>query len=320
MTFLNIRPLGVDIPFGVRIDGVTRENVENTQIRQTINTAFEQHGLIVFSNVEPTSAMHVALSNVFGPLKDHPNPAIARVEQGTMPGVIEMRHVPEEGGIVEIEGRRLSMWLPWHFDHCYNNELNRAGLLRALDIPPEGGRTGFVDGIALYRAFPKDLLARIEGAEILYTLNLDFRDMRFGRPPTLIEVRRKPSSAPAMAAAIGQPRAIHPAVWTRASGEEVLHVSPWMSAGIVGRENDEGDALLEDVCQTINSLAKRLSYFHSWQPTDMLIWDNWRVLHSVSGMNPSYQRCMHRTTIKGDYGLGYFEGNRAGSKVLQITV
>jgi taurine dioxygenase len=320
MTLLEISRLRADLPFGVRIGGVTRENIEDPRIRQTINAAFEQHGVIVFAGVEPTSEMHIALSNVFGPLKDHPNRAVARVDQDAMPGVIDMRHVPAEGGIVEIEGRQLSMWLPWHFDHCYNNELNRAGLLRAIEIPSEGGRTGFIDGITLYRAFPRDLLSRIEGAEILYTLNLDYCDMRFGRPRSLVEVRRKPSSASVMAAAKGQPRAIHPAVWTRASGEKVLHISPWMAAAILGGEDDEGDALLEDVCQTVNALAKQFSYFHDWQLTDMLIWDNWRVLHSVSGMDPSCSRRMQRTTIKGDYGLGYFEGHCAGSKILEMTV
>jgi taurine dioxygenase len=43
----------------------------------------------------------------------------------------------------------------------------------------------------------------------------------------------------------------------------------------------------------------------------MVIWDNWRVLHAVSGMDPSHGRCMHRTTIKGDYGLGAFESPAA---------
>jgi len=39
----------------------------------------------------------------------------------------------------------------------------------------------------------------------------------------------------------------------------------------------------------------------------MVIWDNWRILHSVSGSAPESGRCMHRTTIAGDYGLGRFE-------------
>ena len=53
--------------------------------------------------------------------------------------------------------------------------------------------------------------------------------------------------------------------------------------------------------------ARGLCYFHTWNATDMVIWDNWRVLHSVSGSPPESGRCMHRTTIAGDYGLGRFE-------------
>ena len=65
------------------------------------------------------------------------------------------------------------------------------------------------------------------------------------------------------------------------------------------------------MCEEIFAVATDLSYFHQWQPTDMVIWDNWRVLHAVSGMKPSDGRCMHRTTIKGDYGLGRFEDQSA---------
>jgi taurine dioxygenase len=52
----------------------------------------------------------------------------------------------------------------------------------------------------------------------------------------------------------------------------------------------------------------------------MVIWDNWRMLHAVSGHDPSYERIMYRTTIKGDYGLGRFENDGVGGKILQDTV
>jgi alpha-ketoglutarate-dependent taurine dioxygenase len=55
---------------------------------------------------------------------------------------------------------------------------------------------------------------------------------------------------------------------------------------------------------------------HDWKPTDMVIWDNWRVLHAVEGCDPKYERRMQRTTIKGDYGLGYFEG---GKKIGEVN-
>jgi taurine dioxygenase len=314
---IGIRPLRDDLSFGVRVSGVMQTLLEDSAVRDEIRAVFEDRGMIVFEDVEPTGQMHVAISNVFGPLKDHPSPAVARVDQDGMPGVIDMHTRAGESGIVELNGRPLASWLPWHFDHCYNNELNRAGVLRALEVAPEGGLTGFVDGIDLYQSLSPELRAWIEGKDVLYTMNVIMGAMRFGRPENLVEPIIKPSAQAVMDAAKGVPRALHPAVWTRLTGEKVLHVSPWMAEGVAGHEDAEGNALFEAVCQEINAKAK--PYWHQWNVTDMIIWDNWRMLHSVSGMDPKFGRRMQRTTIKGDYGLGRFENGGEGSKVLEMT-
>jgi taurine dioxygenase len=255
---------------------------------------------------------------VFGPLKDHPVPSVARVDPNTMPGVIDMAHNPSDTTIVELNGKRVSQWLPWHFDHCYNNELNRAGVLRAIDIPAEGGMTGFADGIELYKSFSPELRRKIEELKVIYTLDLRYSAMRFGLNKSFRLIQEQSGHKQMAEYAKNLPRAIHPAVWTRKSGEKVMHVSPWMAVGLEDRENPDGDQLLEAVCQEI--LAKVNPYFHKWQPTDMVIWDNWRMLHSVSGHDPQVARRMQRTTIKGDYGLGYFEKGGKGDKVLEMTV
>lgn len=299
---------------------MTKAKAEDAAIRAAVVSLFEQAGLIVFEDVEQTDEMQVALSNIFGPLKEHPVASLTRVNADSMPGVIQINQMPNSGNVVEIAGRRLSNWLPWHFDHCYNNELNRAGILRSVVIAAEGGRTGFVDGIVLYKAFSSDLLRKIEDTEILYTLDTQYDTMRFGRPKDFAVIERKAMAPGFEESARAMPRALHPAVWTRASGEKVLHISPWMSVGIAGAETPEGDALLESVCQEINRLAASNSYHHQWRPTDMVIWDNWRVLHSVSGHPPALGRTMFRTTIKGDYGLGHFENDAQGGKILEMTV
>ena len=72
-------------------------------------------------------------------------------------------------------------------------------------------------------------------------------------------------------------------------------------------ENEEGDALLEEVCQTINRLGDSCSYHHRWREGDMAIWDNLRMLHCVSGCDPLDSRLMYRTTISGDYGHGRWD-------------
>ena len=306
MSELTVDVIRDDIGFGARVGGVTRAACTDDAVRAELNDLFERYGLLVFTGVESNPQMQVAISTVFGPLKDHPSSATPRVG-GDMLGVIEIRHEPNEGGVVRVDGQLLSQWLPWHFDHCYNDQLNRAGVLRAVEIPPDGGRTGFVDGIALYAAVSPAVRDRIEGEMVIYAMDVILDNLRFGRPDGFVEVAASPGALAVMEEYEHRPRAIHPAVWTRDSGEKVLHVSGWMAKGIEGREGADGDALLAAVCDEIVEAARGLSYSHTWNPTDMVIWDNWRVLHSVSGSAPESGRCMHRTTIAGDYGLGRFE-------------
>jgi taurine dioxygenase len=319
MAAIEVEILQDGLAFGRRVRGVDRDALADEAVRQQLRNLFEAHALLVFEGVESSGPMHVALSNVFGPLKDHPVPTVERVDQEAMPGVIDMRHGQNQGGVVEIDGKPLASWLPWHFDHCYNNELNRAGVLRAIEVAPEGGLTGFADGIQLYNDFSPELRAKIEGLEILYTVNTSYDDMRFGRPKTFRNLAAASGNYALIERAKTVPRAIHPAVWTRKTGEKVLHISPWMSVGVAGHEDAEGDALYEAVCQEIN--AKARPYFHKWRLDDMLIWDNWRMLHSVTGMDPDMRRRMQRTTIRGDYGHGRFENDaKSSDPVLEMTV
>jgi taurine dioxygenase len=246
--------------------------------------------------------MQVELSNVFGPLKEHPVPIVTRVDSDALPGVIVIATNPTLC-IVEIEGKPLITWQPWHFDHCYNDELNRAGVLRAVKIAPEGGLTAFADGIQIYNDMSPSIRRRIESKHIIYTLDLLYAHQRFGLPKTFRELRAPNSDILEIAKRF--PRALHPAVWTRKSGEKVAHISPYMAVGIEGLETPEGEELFRTVWDEV--LRTIRPYYHQWKPTDMVIWDNWRMLHGACGCDPKYDRVMHRTTIRGDYGLGRFE-------------
>jgi taurine dioxygenase len=144
-------------------------------------------------------------------------------------------------------------------------------------------------------------------------MDVILENLTYGRPKDFVELEASPQTDLVMQEYATRPRAIHPAVWTRGSGEKVLHVSPWMAKGVVGLDQEAADEILHEVSDAIVEAAKDLCYFHRWAPTDMVIWDNWRVLHSVSGSAPEHGRCMHRTTIAGDYGLGRFE--EAGAPV-----
>jgi taurine dioxygenase len=301
MTEIGIRPLSDDLSFGARITGVTLANSEDADLRKQINDAFNERGVIVFEGMEPSNAMQMALSRVFGELQGYALADVVESADVEEKGLVGF----EYGDVFEVDGVELVSYLPWHFDACYTDKLNRGGILRALTIPPEGGLTGFADGIQLYQAISPELRNRFETLNIVYHSHLMFDEMRFGRPKSYKPVELRPMIAEMIAATKDAPRSVHPAIWTRPSGEKVLHVSPWQAAGIEGMLNPQGDALLEALCQEM--YACMTPYRHSWKPTDMVIWDNWRFIHSVGGNPRQYPRRMQRTTIEGDYGLGRLE-------------
>ena len=177
-----------------------------------------------------------------------------------------------------------------------------------------------MDGIELYQQFSPELRERIEGLNIVYTLDTRLSKMRFGVNFKLLS-GDPPITKDLLKEVAIFPRAMHPAVWTHPNGEKSLHISPWMAVGIEHHEDPEGDALFDAVCHEINRLGKGTSaYWHDWSPTDMLIWDNTRMMHAVEGCDPKYERHTIRSTIKGDYGLGYFEdGKKIGEVFREVA-
>jgi len=283
---LTAAPIG-NFDFGVRLDGVSSTRLQDPAVRQRLRDALAESGLVILTNVEPSDAMQLRVGEVFGRLKDY-----APGESGAQ-AVAKLVTNPEDCTIVEIAGERLAGWMPWHFDQPYNAEPSTARVLRCGRRVTAGGLTGFLDGAQLYQRIDPALRARIEGCHVTYALNMAYADLRFGVPAGFRVVRQaKSADTPTP----GEPvrTATQPAVRISPTGRKVLHVSPWMATGIAGGD----DSLLEEVAQEIGRLSEQMAYFHDWQPSDILVWDNLRMLHSASGFEPAETRVMFRTTVQ----------------------
>jgi taurine dioxygenase len=294
---LTARPIG-DPGFGVRIRGVSCERLDDDAARQFLREALAESGLVVLEDVDPSHRLQSLVGEVFGTLKGYRSeqtPGAAAPEPHV---VTEMVTGPQNCTIVEIGGERLSGWMPWHFDQPYNPHPNPARVLRCGQSVPSGGLTGFLDGAELYRQIDPDLRAQIEQCSVRYTLNMAFKDFRFGVPADFRLVRQANGEG-SNVSDDDLPNATHPAVRTSPTGHKVLHVSQWMTTGIAGRHDDGGDALLDAVAHEIVRLSASLAYFHRWRPSDILVWDNLRMLHASSGFDPAQTRIMYRTTVHG---------------------
>jgi taurine dioxygenase len=303
---IEVRNLDDELTFGRRVGGVTREVLKDEASREQLRQLFKQCGVIVFEGVEPSAEMQVEISKVFGPLKDHPVATVERADKEKLLGVIAIASGPGTG-IVEIDGKQLATWQPWHFDHAYNNELNYAGVLRSLSIAKDGGQTGFADGTQIYRDMDPAILKQAEGIEVLYNLDLRYDLQRFGLPGTFKTIRLHESQL--SDTYVNTPNSVHPILFTRETGERVFHMTPYGCRGMVGDKSDAAFKLLAEIWDEAMRVIK--PYFHEWHETDMVIWDNHRVLHHATGCNPDEYRLVHRTTIKGDYGHGRWELDRS---------
>jgi len=294
-------PLPGQDGFGALVTGLSVDAIDDPAVRQALHDLWIDRGVVVFRGLEGGFDTQVRLSAIYGEPEVHPMMAGTDIKTEHK-ALAPIEFDREDGNIYEIDGEPRGGYLPWHFDGAYVDRINHGGILRPEVLPGRGGDTGFIDQIAAYALLPEDLKARIEGLSVVYSYQPDLTRAKFGaRVDKLVRMStlfRKGMDHPSV-----QVRAIHPLVYEQAeTGKKILHVSPWFADGIEGMENAEGDALLREVIDYV--IRPELMYFHKWQAGDMVLWDNWRMLHSASGVPPEETRIMRRTTIVGDYGLG----------------
>jgi taurine dioxygenase len=305
---LGTRPLKV----GVEVIGVDATRPIPEAVRRELYGLFIQHGLLLLRGAGSSVEAHVRIAECFGELERH---SIKESWVEGNPHLIDISYVPPPPGtqsatqpIYQVGGRRLAGWLPWHTDQSFMPKLSRGGVLRMIQVPEEGGSTGFLDKIALYASLPEGLKRRIENLSVVYRFEPRATLHKFGQPEGLKLI----STSAAMDSILDRlerdfPPSVHPMVYAQAeTGRKVLNVSPAYAVGIEGMENEEGDRLLEEVfAHCLNSPSE---YRHAWRNGDMVAWDNWRILHNAEGTPVDQTRLVQRISIAGDYGLGRLAG------------
>ncbi len=300
IALLDIAPLGEGVPFGAKVSGLTRAHIQDEAVRRALVDLWIDRGVILFRGGEATSEMHVELSRCFGEIEPHPFPESS--EPG-FPDLVKIKYYPDDGTYYDVGGEERGGWLPWHSDLIYTDRINRGGILRPVQLPQSLGMTGFIDQIGAWERLPAALKQQIEGLHIVYSVDMDFSRQLFAHDGNLRCIRMAKSGLAIARRMWTYPRVVHPMVFTQAeTGRKVLNVSPGFAEGILELGGPDGDALLREVIAHCTDPAT--AWFHDWRDGDMVLWDNWRVLHCATGVPPDQTRVMQRTTIRGDYALG----------------
>ena len=316
---LMTRPLAAGI--GLEVIGLDASKTIDEATQERLRQLFIEAGLLVFLNDTADSAEgHLSLSSVFGELVNHPLKEVRA--DGGLEMLVELSQRSLEGRptspVYLVDGLPRAAWQPWHADLYFTPEINRGGILRALEVPPEGGRTGFKDRIQLYELLPVRLKERIEDLAAVYRLQVFLNGQKYGNAKD-VELISSPASNEQLQDHVDRgeyPPVVHPLVFIQPeTGRKSLNLSLNYLKSIEGMDDEEGSDLLTELCE--HCLTRGDTYFHQWSVNDLVLWDNWRMLHMGEGVDPQYSRRMQRTIIKGDYGLGRFldDANRTQASV-----
>ncbi len=294
-----VEQLSPELAFGKTIRGLTSEHVRDPEVRDQLRRYWVEDGMVVFRDGEVNEEFQLALSRIFGPLETHP---VKEILTEGKPELITLFSTPEDTTILDVDGDVGGGFLGWHKDLVYVQHINHGGILRALKASKIGGRTGFIDQIDAYDRLPDDLKQQIEGLHVVYRLG-SFDQMKYMTRAKL-RILQTAASAQSVIESVEKnfPPVSHPLVFVQPeTGRKVLNLSPFFAKYIEELGPEDGHELLTRLAHHVLDSP---AYHHAWTTDEMILWDNWRMLHSVSPAPISEERIMQRTTIRGDYGEG----------------
>jgi taurine dioxygenase len=290
-------PLPGDLPFGAQVIGLELESLADAGVRKSLRDLWLQKGVLVFRGA-PGAEFQIELARIFGDIVENP----VREVRTARPELSTLRHKPDDSMLMEVDGELRAGWLPWHIDMIYRPRICRAGCLRTIVLPSRLGKTGFIDRLTTYEAMPEELKKRIEGLYVTYRMSYDYRDNRFLNRKVRM-VRITPDAQKLHARIDDFPPSEHPMVFYYPElGRKVLNVSGWNPLGISGMDSAQSEALLHEVLSY--AIDEKHAYYHDWHVDDVVIWDNWRMLHGATGHPADEERWVESVTIAGDYGCG----------------
>ena len=174
--------------------------------------------------------------------------------------------------------------IQWRSDQSYMLNPATGAMLYALELPPEGGMTSWVDLCAAYAGLPDRLKHVVEGRRAIFSYAKRLAGYQGVDRVISEEAKRR------------TPPILHPMVHAHpVTGRKALYLDSTTTIGIEGMDETSGSVLLEEIYEF--ATRPEFVYRHRWQVGDALLWDNGFTMHRREPFDPSARRLMKRTTI-----------------------
>ena len=267
--------------FVADVDGIDIRHLSENEFQQ-IYQAWLDFGVLRLRNQPLNEDELQTFSARFGPLEDAPMGRLPEAVRKKM----KNRYVTQLSNII-VDGKPIgglgNSEASWHSDMTYIETPPPASILLSVEIPQKGGNTYFADQNAAFEILPDELKQRVQDLAIKH----DAAHTSVGSLRPGFEPFDDPRAAPGAA---------HPVFKTHEeTGKTALYLGRREWAYMPGLSLEDSEALL-DKLWSYAALEENV-WQQQWQPGDIIIWDNRRVLHRRDDFDQNDRRLMKRCQV-----------------------
>ena len=180
----------------------------------------------------------------------------------------------------------------WHTDVTFMDRPPLGSILRAVELPPYGGDTSWVDAQLAYESLSEPVRDLADQLTAVHDGNREFGHYLKRHGGNVWEGRRVTELVPVEHPVVR----VHPE-----TGRRGLFVNPGFTDHVVGVSDAESRAILDLLYAHLTKPEHTVR--HRWQRGDLALWDNRSTLH-YANRDYTAQRVMHRITLAGDRPFG----------------
>ena len=268
--------------FGAQISNVDLSISINKEDIKAILKAIDDFSFLIFPDQSLSDDSHLEFTKLLGtPEPNH----VAQGRDGIINYFGTIGNVQPDG-TVQGNNHQHTKFLTgnnmWHTDSSFRKVPSFVSIMMAYEVPEEGGETQFVSARSAYARLPDDMKEKIDPLEVIHdyvfsrskVAEVDPKHAASLPPITQKLVRRNPNT-----------------------GAKNFYIGSHAKE-ILGWNYDDSRLLLDELLA--ETVADEYVYTHTWQPGDLVIWDNRCILHRGTGYDADkYRRFMRQTRVAG---------------------
>jgi alpha-ketoglutarate-dependent taurine dioxygenase len=281
---LNVRSLPG--AFGMMVEGLDVRRFDSDALRELTQLLFSNR-ILVIAGQTLTHSEYVSFGRRWGEPITFINP------KGTLPDYPEMIVQSNSASTPELLRNVAGHW---HCDSSYEKVAATVTMLLGVLAPQSGGETLFADLVGAYESLSEPMKRRIEDLQVRHMPGRG----RLADDESGLTIERMTAEIREQSSKFGP--VTHPLVQRHpVSGHRALYALGGTAYEVLGMQAAEAGALLAQL--KTQATASRFVQSYKLMPGDLLLWDNFSVMHRATPIaysdQPGEKRLNYRISVKG---------------------